>query len=417
MIPVGYVALWIFIFSLPWEGVIVTGGTAVVPKLTGMIAVASAALAVTLTGRLRRWHLFHVAALLFVLAAGVNLFFTAPQGHIPAKYYTFVQLFLVLWMIWEIARSPRAVHGLLLAYVSGAYVAALLTLTVLHSHGAAMRRYVAGDFDPNDLAMTLTLAVPMAWYLGTVFQNRVLRLFCRAYLPFGLLAVGLTGSRGGMLTAGVALMIVPLSMTKLTPGRLIAAMITLAITATVAATYVPEKVVERLATTSSDISRLSFGGRVKFWVAGLEAFTHKPLMGYGTGGFVRAIYPILGSVSLVAHNSFISLLVEEGIVGLLLYLTMMLAVLGAVLRLPKFDRRFALLLLATLFVAMSPLTWEDRKPVWFILAALLGLSQATLAARASAQGQAPASQPPVGLPTEIRPRPGPRPRASWQARG
>ena len=280
-----------------------------------------------------------------------------------------------------------------------------------------MRRYVAGDFDPNDLAMTLTLAVPMAWYLGTVFQNRVLRLFCRAYLPFGLLAVGLTGSRGGMLTAGVALMIVPLSMTKLTPGRLIAAMITLAITATVAATYVPEKVVERLATTSSDISRLSFGGRFKFWVAGLEAFTHKPLMGYGTGGFVRAIYPILGSVSLVAHNSFISLLVEEGIVGLLLYLTMMLAVLGAVLRLPKFDRRFALLLLATLFVAMSPLTWEDRKPVWFILAALLGLSQATLAARASAQGQAPASQPPVGLPTEIRPRPGPRPRASWQARG
>lgn len=417
MIPVGYVALWIFIFSLPWEGVIVTGGTAVVPKLTGMIAVASAALAVTLTGRLRRWHLFHVAALLFVLVAGVNLFFTAPQGHIPAKYYTFVQLFLVLWMIWEIARSPRAVHGLLLAYVSGAYVAALLTLTVLHSHGAAMRRYVAGDFDPNDLAMTLTLAVPMAWYLGTVFQKRVLRLFCRAYLPLGLLAVGLTGSRGGMLTAGVALMIVPLSMTKLTPGRLIAAMITLAITATVAATYVPEKVVERLATTSSDISRLSFGGRFKFWVAGLEAFTQKPLMGYGTGGFVRAIYPILGSVSLVAHNSFISLLVEEGIVGLLLYVTMMLAVLGAVLRLPKFDRRFALLLLATLFVAMSPLTWEDRKPVWFILAVLLGLSQATLAARASAQGQAPASQPPVRPPTEIRPRPGPRPRASWEARG
>jgi O-antigen ligase len=417
MIPVGYVALWIFIFSLPWEGVIVTGGTAVVPRLTGMIAVGSAALAVTLTGRLRRWHLFHVAALLFVLVAGLNLFFTAPGGHLPAKYYTFVQLFLVLWMIWEIARTRRAVHGLMLAYVSGAYVAALLTLTVLHSHGTAMRRYVAGDFDPNDLAMTLALAVPMAWYLGTVFQKPLLRLFCRAYLPLGLLALGLTGSRGGMLTAGVALMIVPLSMTKLTPGRLIAAMLTLAITATVAANYVPERVVERLATTSSDISRLSFGGRFKFWVAGLEAFTQKPLMGYGTGGFVRAIYPILGSVSLVAHNSFISLLVEEGLVGLLLYLTMMLAVLGAVLRLPKFERRFALLLLATLFVAMSPLTWEDRKPVWFILAALLGLSQATLPARASPQGQVPAS-PPAGRPaTEIRQRPGPRPRASWEARG
>ena len=33
-------------------------------------------------------------------------------------------------------------------------------------------------------------------------------------------------------------------------------------------------------------------------------------------------------------------------------------------------------LLATLAVAMLPLTWEDRKVVWFVLAALLGLSQA-----------------------------------------
>ena len=48
----------------------------------------------------------------------------------------------------------------------------------------------------------------------------------------------------------------------------------------------------------------------------------------------------------------------------------------AVLRLPVLERRFALVLLATLAVAMLPLTWEDHKQVWFILAVLLGMSQA-----------------------------------------
>jgi hypothetical protein len=45
-------------------------------------------------------------------------------------------------------------------------------------------------------------------------------------------------------------------------------------------------------------------------------------------------------------------------------------------KLGRFDRRFTLVLFATMIVAMLPLTWEDRKVVWFILAALVGLSSA-----------------------------------------
>jgi O-antigen ligase len=83
----------------------------------------------------------------------------------------------------------------------------------------------------------------------------------------------------------------------------------------------------------------------------------------------------------VAHNSFLSVLVEHGIVGFLFYMGMFVAVVVSVLRLPLLERRFALVLLATLGVAMFPLTWEDRRPVWFVLAVLLGLSQTRIAAR------------------------------------
>lgn len=392
MTSLAYAALWLFVFCLPWEGVIRINGVAVASRITGIVALAIALLAVVISGRFRRWHPFHVAGLLFVVSAGAELFFYHTGERLPAKFYTYIQLFVVLWMIWELAPSRARLFGLLTAYVFGAYAAALDTIMVYRTEEGALRRFAAGGVDPNDLAMTLALALPMAWYLGSTCRRPLLRWLCRAYLPIGLFAIGLTGSRGGMLTTVVALLIVPLSMTRLTPGRLATAIAMLGLSGALAVAYVPDKVVARLATTQTDVEDLRFGGRFKLWVAGLRAFTQKPMLGYGTAGFISAIYPELGQASQVAHNSYLSVLVEQGIVGFLFYMAMIVAVWRAVLRLPRSERRFALVQLATLAIAMLPLTWEDRKPVWFILAAVVGLSQVPV----TGMGQGPGRLRPAG---------------------
>jgi O-antigen ligase len=386
MTAFAYAALWLFIFTLPWEGIIRVGGVSIVSRATGMLALAVALLAVVITGKVRRWHAFHVAALLFVLCAGAELFFFHSGERLPGKYYTYVQLFAVLWMIWELATSRSRVLSLLLAYVFGAYVASLDTIRLYRTEGSSLRRFAAGGVDPNDLAMALALAVPMAWYLSLTYRKPLLRWICRGYLPVGLVAIGLTGSRGGMIATVCALLIVPVSMTKLTPGRLATAVAMLALSGALAVAYVPDKVVARLASTQTDVEDLRFGGRFKLWVAGLQAFTQKPMLGYGTSGFIPAIYPILGSKSQVAHNSYLSVLVEQGIIGFAFYMWMLIAVWRAVRRLPRGDRRFAFVLLCTLALAMAPLTWEDRKPVWFILAALVGLAHSYFPATARGAG-------------------------------
>jgi O-antigen ligase len=97
-------------------------------------------------------------------------------------------------------------------------------------------------------------------------------------------------------------------------------------------------------------------------------------MGYGVGMFRSAIEPEVGPDPNVAHNSYLSVLVEEGLVGLALYSTMILSVLFSILRLRGLERRFALVLMATLQTAMLPLTWEDQKQVWFVTALLIGIS-------------------------------------------
>jgi O-antigen ligase len=375
MTTLAYAALWIFVFSIPWEGILVLPGVAVVPRLTGITALGLTLLAIGMSGRFRRWRPFHIAAFLFVLCTGGELLLINVQG-LPNKYWTFVQLFLVLFMIWELAATWRRQLGLLTAYVMGAQVGALATILVYRRQAGLMRRYAAGAFDPNDLAMTLALALPMAWYLGMNYRQPLLRWACRAYLPIGLVAIGLTGSRGGMLASVVALLIVPLTMTKLSPGRLAAGIAMLAVAGSLAVAYVPQKIVARLATTGTEVQDLSFGGRFKLWKAGLNAFTQKPWLGYGTARFKQVITPQLGTASQVAHNSFVSILVEEGLLGFLLYTTMLLTAFRAVLKLPLLERRFALVLLATLGVAMLPLTWEDSKSAWFILAALVGAAHA-----------------------------------------
>jgi O-antigen ligase len=376
MSSVPYAALWIFVFSLPWERVIVITNMSIITRLTGAVALGLAILFVVISGQFRRWHAVHVAALLFVACAGIGVL-SLGMYNIPKKFLTYIMLFCVLWMIWELAVTRRRQIGLLTAFLFGSYVVAFATIHVYLTHAGSLRRFSAtADADPNDLAMTLALALPMAWFLGMTHPRAVVRWLGRGFLPVGLFVIGLTASRGGMLAALVGLTVVPFTMTRLSPGRLAGALAAIGLSGALAIAYVPERTVQRLATTGTEVEDLSFGGRFKLWRAGVIAFTEKPIMGHGTSTFIHAVRPTLGVRAQVAHNALLSLLVEQGLIGFLLYMAMLVAVLSAVLKLPRLERRFALVLFATLGTTMLPLTWEDQKAVWFVLAVLIGLAHA-----------------------------------------
>jgi O-antigen ligase len=374
MNAIAYAALWVFVFSMPWENLIVISGVGAISRLFGMVAFSVALITAVISARIRRLHALHVLAVLFVLWAAVGLMLYQVDTYIPKKFLTYVQLIMVLWIIWELAPTRQRALGLLAAYVFGAYVAALNTIMVFRTEAGLERRFSAEGFDPNDLAMTLVLALPMAWYLSTTYHRPILRWICRGYLPVGLFAIVLTGSRGGMVAGLVGLMVVPFTMTRLSPAKLAAAALTLAISGALAVAYTPQTIIQRLSSTQGQIESGTMGGRTTIWMAGAKAFIQKPITGYGSGSFAPAIRPILG-YPRVSHNSYLTVLVEQGLVGFLLYIGMFFAVFFSALRLPLLERRFTLILLATLAVAMLPLAWEDQKAAWFTLAAVLALAQ------------------------------------------
>jgi O-antigen ligase len=393
MYSFAYGALWLFVFVVPWENMIVIPGLGTISKALGMFALVVTAFAPLISGRLRRLRSFHVAAMVFVLLAAASVFRAYDnQQWALLRTGTYVQLLLVVWMIWELAPTVGRQRGLLMAYVLGAYVAGLATIRAYLTGvgtSATLRRFAAEGFDANALGTILALAVPMAWYLALTYRRPILQWVCRGYLPVGVFAIGLTASRGALVVVTVALLIVPITLTRLTPAKMVGAMLLLIVCGTLAAVYVPKQSLDRFSTISSEVEGGHLGGRGEVWMGGLRAFAQRPLLGYGAANFKGAVEPYVGR-RVVAHNAYLSVLVEQGIVGFVPWFLMFVAVFRQVRKLPPMERRFGLVLLGALGVALLPLSWEDKKPVWFILGLLAAFSEAL---RPGRTGAAPIQQP------------------------
>ena len=141
-------------------------------------------------------------------------------------------------------------HKLMLAYLLGGYVCmGGLMLSVgadeIVVGEAQYDRYSLGMVDPNDLATMLAVGIPMAWHLAALGINAVRTWTCRLYIPAAVIAVLLTGSRGGLAAATAALLIVPLSLRRLRFATKLAAVLVVCLIPLGTVHFVPDSALER----------------------------------------------------------------------------------------------------------------------------------------------------------------------------
>ena len=79
-------------------------------------------------------------------------------------------------------------------------------------------------------------------------------------------------------------------------------------------------------------------------------------------------------VALVAHNSFISVMVEQGIIGLSIFLALFLSLFIRSLHMSGPVRSLWIISLLTWSVGVMDLTWEYRKPTWFLFGMIAAIS-------------------------------------------
>jgi O-antigen ligase len=140
-----------------------------------------------------------------------------------------------------------------------------------------------------------------------------------------------------------------------------------------AATLVPATSWKRLGSAAAEVSQGTLNSRTVLWKAGLDMFRDRPIGGIGAGAYPEASAKVIGrpwAFVAVAHNSYISVMVETGLIGLAFFAAFLAMLWRSAGAMPGITRGFWLTLLAVWSVGVCSLTWEYRKPTWLLFGLL-----------------------------------------------
>ena len=236
----------------------------------------------------------------------------------------------------DVARVARLAR--LLGFVGGAagFFAVLEAFAILPGTfaltGTRFFRATGGFGWPNELAMFLAISLPFAVYALRSARSRAAEVV--ALLAVGAVAAGLvaTFSRGSWLATLAA----PAVLLLVGRGRFVLRFwLAAAVTFVVVDAGSGGAVTNRIAGTLQDPL---VGQRFALTQAGLLMFLARPLVGVGPGGFsesldrfgiqVTGLYDFVGS----AHNTYVHIAAETGVLGLIALVVLLGATALALLR-------------------------------------------------------------------------------------
>jgi O-antigen ligase len=348
----------------------------------------------------------HKAVLITAIALGTWLTVSAAWAQSPgtaaksAGYY-WLGLLLVVVVITTV-RSTRAALIVMMAFVIGGVISAIIGLLGVSGtpgQTALDGRLTGGGGDPNVQAAALVASMFVATGLMGFYRRRRDKLLLAAAFVLITIAFIKAESRGGLISllvaAIAALVISPAQRKRVLQLAAVVVVVTLIFGAT----------------TPGALSRITdFGGgtsgRNDIWAVATLVFKDHPVIGVGANNFsvvepnyaltitnaTRVTYIAEQPLLFPAHNSYLQMLADVGVIGLVVYLAAIFACLRSgwrAARLFEETRRPALAQLARSCVmgAIGFLTaiffitdgWDWR--LWVLLGlgpALLALARGTV---------------------------------------
>lgn len=381
MRTVTYLLSLLLIFVIPIEGLLRFPGVGTLAKLIGLFVGVCWLVTVVVTRRLRKPGLMQILLILFVAWNGMSVLWSANPQRTANHFMTWLQLLGLSLMLWDIYTSRPYILGGLQAYVLGAYVAVGSALTNYLSGRAFYtnyERFASGNSNPDGFGFILALGLPIAWFLAAtqnVERGRALWKFINyAYIPVAFVGLALSGTRTALLASIVGMLF---GLVMLTRVRLWLRIAIFAVLVVSVLYLVPQlqslKSFQRLGTTGTELTQGDLNNRTNNWQEGFASFERRPLLGVG-GNMYRSV----NTWDKVAHNSYLSILVELGMVGLLIFAGILAVALMAALSQKRArERIFWLTLLAVWGMGASTLTWEYRKTTWLFLTLIVANAAVT----------------------------------------
>jgi O-antigen ligase/polysaccharide polymerase Wzy-like membrane protein len=370
---VGWLSLWIFTFCVPWQNMVMLPSVGTIGRAVGLAAGLVCCISVALRGRIWINH-FMILALIFFIYSSLTILWTPFPDPVFLLIQSAFQLAAMMLLVHQFVHNSEDVSAFFLAYIFGCFVIAFATVDELFT-GPEMdvtyRRFMAEGFNSNDGAYTMALAIPMAWHIALTARKwfHGLILF---YVPIGFSAILLSGSRGGSVAGAVALLTPLVHVRRISRcGSVLIALGFVLLTGMslwAVHSLVPEDTLARVGSVAeergySDSS--AFGGRLRIWIMGLDAFGRSPLI--GTGSFPETMTALYGQ-RLDAHNAFVHVAVNHGVIGLVLFLLLLTHLVKDILVAPVSDRRTWYVLMGVLLIPLMMANWMLTKQMWLLFA-------------------------------------------------
>lgn len=273
-----------------------------------------------------RWSVIYVAAIF------VTIPFALWVGGAFAVVYSLPFMLLMIVAIMMIQPTRETLDAVVrwTVVMGGVYAAYLNAFGKIYADTLGGDRLGgAGMYDPNDLAVLMVMIMLLG--MGMTLRERPLWKLVGAVAAVGSLVIALkTGSRGGTiaLAAGIVTFVVAQK-----PKRffLLAAIVAVAIP--LAWAFGPESFRVRTASLldiQNDYTFNTDAGRWVIWQRGLGYFARRPIIGVGANNYGEREGQFFAGAGrsgawLTAHNTYLQVLVEEGIVGAIPFFAMIIA--------------------------------------------------------------------------------------------
>jgi O-antigen ligase len=362
---------WLLLFIVPWEYLFEKGTLGTLVRTAGIGLAGVWVLSVLAAARLRQPHPLHATMIAFALWCAASILWSLDPVASRGQVETYVQLVLLALIVWDLYETPAHLNTGLQAYVLGCWVC-IAELLEVYLAGEMQRRFSVGEFNENTLGFTLSLGLPIAWYLATVARADeglggrfapALRIANLAFIPVALFGIALTASRSSMACGVLAIAYMVVSVGGVRRG----ARVLFFGGATALAIYfgvslIPETSAERLESTTVELSDGDWNGRLPTWKEAVRMVAERPLVGVGVKAFQ------VGAVETRAapHNLVLSISAELGVIGLAIFSSILTGCAVVAYRQPRPLAAFWLVMLTSWLLNALVHNFEDKKFTWLL---------------------------------------------------
>ena len=329
------------------------------------------------------------------------------------RYFQNMILFLI---VYTAIRKRTHVMWVTWAWLAGATFATVPAMLNPPTYEDDLTVRISGTIgDPNELAALLVAGVVFAGVLTAVTRDKPpLRLAAGGAVVLFLLGIFYTVSRGGLLALGVALIAACLLAGRWRGRALVVAGLGISIVVIYFASFAGLDARDRVTTVQGGT------GRSDLWKIGWRMFEDEPIRGIGSGNFpISSIHYLVQpgvierddfiiSTPKVAHNTYLQILAELGLVGLALFFTIIGFSVRCALRAARWfgrngDTQMELVARGTIVALVGILTADFfisemyGKQLWLMLGlgpALYGVARRTYPEVAEAARPEQAPEPP-----------------------